>query len=44
MEELILASIENDRGVDKNKSLIHNNRWGVYFIEKISLIKGGYSV
>ena len=35
---------ENDGGRYYQKSLLHDNRWYVYIIDKISLIKDGYSV
>ena len=54
MEEVVLDdergshwrtfSEENEGGRDYYKYLLHNNRWYVYISDKISSIKGGYSV
>ena len=35
---------DNEGGIDYYKYFLHDNRWYVYIGDKISLIKGGYSV
>ena len=37
-----VVSVDNDRGVEDAKALLHANRWDIYVNEKQNLIKGGY--
>ena len=39
-----IALDENKAGRYEGKYLLHAKRWGVYMGDKISLIKGGYSM
>ena len=40
----MMVFVENDKGMDDEKSLLHAKRWGVYVNENQKLVKGGYLV